>query len=152
MDIISAKYENSGFLINGIHYVPNDYGNADFNALQEWLAAGGTIDPEFTQAELVAQQVEALRLARDSALAALIYDLGDGRVMQTRPQDEMNLRTAIDTMTRKAEASRSWFAANNTKITVTLAEVQAAWEYGQDQADAIWSQFITDVDTLLGGA
>jgi len=82
---------------------------------------------------------------RDELLRLLVHDFGDGRVIQCRPTpffgDESNMRNAIEIMNRKAQSSRSWFDVNNTKVTVTIADLQAVIISGQDQADTIWTNY-----------
>lgn len=84
---------------------------------------------------------------RDEALAAMVHDFGDGRVIQCRPQDERNLRNAIERLQRLGEPSQLWRMADNSHHPVTVAELQAALAAGQDQGAAIWGRYFSD----LGG-
>jgi len=88
------------------------------------------------------------RQVRDAALAALVHDLGDGRVIQCRPHpfsDESNMRNAIEQMTRLGQETRLWFAADNIGVMVTSAELQATIESGQDQSAEIWNKFFSTI-------
>lgn len=88
------------------------------------------------------------RQVRDAALAALVHDFGDGRVIQCRPHpysDESNMRNAIEQMGRLGQSERLWFAADNTGATVTPADLQTAIESGQDQSAIVWATFFADI-------
>jgi len=108
------------------------------------------VDPDslLTPAELALKAYSGLQKTRDDSLAALVYDFGDGRVMQVRPKDESNIRNAIERMTRLSISSREWHMADNTRHQVTAAELQTALESGQDQAATIWDDFFTALDGL----
>jgi hypothetical protein len=70
-----AKYKVKG---DGVYdtarerQIPNMPGNKDWRAYKEWLAAGNTPDPEFTQAELDQQ-------AKDTKMAQINKDFIDGQ-------------------------------------------------------------------------
>lgn len=67
MEISSVKTQDEGFLVNGNMSVPNDPLNRHFQAVQEWINAGNTPDPEFTAAELAtAAAIETTRLAKQT--------------------------------------------------------------------------------------
>ena len=78
---------------------------------------------------------------RDDALAALVHDFGDGRIIQTRPQDEQNVKTAIELMTSLSLPSIDWVMADNVKHPVTVDELQAALLAGQLTAMQIWADY-----------
>lgn len=81
---------------------------------------------------------------RDESLAAMLYDFGDGRVMQVRPQDEQNIRNSIDIMRANNLASIDWVMADNVKHAVTVTDLQAALASGQLQGLAIWDAYVPD--------
>ena len=97
-------------------------------------------EPYVPSPELVATQT------RQQALEELAYDCGDGRLIQCRPQDEQNVRNAIERMQRLGLTEQVWRLADNTHQPVTLAELQAALAYGQDQAAVIWGVFFAALD------
>ena len=78
---------------------------------------------------------------RDSALLSLTHDFGDGRIIQTRPQDEQNVKTAIELMTSLSMASIDWVMADNVKHHVTVEELQAALLAGQLAAMQVWADY-----------
>ena len=52
--INTVKILGSGYLVNGVRSVPNDPDNREYHAVQDWIAAGNTPDPEFSPAEELA--------------------------------------------------------------------------------------------------
>lgn len=94
-----------------------------------------------TAEEIAAEELLNKKFIRDEALANLIHDFGDGRVMQVRNKDESNIRNAIDIMTKLNMPSIDWFMLDDKKYPVTIAELEAALFSGQTQALAIWSNF-----------
>ena len=57
--INTVKIQGTGYLLNGNMSVPNDNGNIEYQAIQQWLAEGNTPEPEFTEEELAQQELEA---------------------------------------------------------------------------------------------
>lgn len=76
---MANKYKLSGDGVKRIDgaCIPNDTGNKDWMAYQEWLDEGNTPDPEFTQAELDAKAIL-------DEIAALKQDLKNALVWQFR--------------------------------------------------------------------
>ena len=106
--------------------------------IQEWINSGNTPDafeaPALSNVEI-----------RNNALQAMVYDFGDGRVMQVRPQDEQNIKNAIEYMTVNTIAHMNWVMEDNTIAAVTPAELQTAFDDGQAQAVAIWATYTTSI-------
>lgn len=84
---------------------------------------------------------------RDDALRNLTHDFGDGRVIQVRPadfaNDELNIRNAIERMTRLGLTQQPWLMADNTAHMVTIPELEEATASGQDQGAAIWQTYFS---------
>jgi len=55
------------------------------------------------------------------------------------------MRNAIEQMGRLNQTERLWFGADNTAVTVTAADLQAAIESGQDQSAVVWTDFFTAI-------
>ena len=94
---------------------------------------------EFVEGDIVMHKSN--KQTRDDALLALSYDFGDGRVIQTRPQDELNVRTAIEVMTDNGIASRDWVMIDNVKHPVTIAELEEAMAASKLKAVQIWDDY-----------
>jgi len=86
------------------------------------------------------------KITRDKALNTLTHDFGDGRIIDTRPKDELNMRNAIEVMSRLGLETIDWVMVDDTKHPITIAELQTAYISGQDQALAIWSNYIPEGD------
>ncbi len=80
---------------------------------------------------------QAPQTIRDSRLQAMEYDLGDGRVIQVRPQDEQNVQGAI----ALGVSPVGWRMKDNSVQSVTAAELQSALSSGRQQAMAIWHDY-----------
>ena len=78
---------------------------------------------------------------RNSALQSMTHDFGDGRIMQTRPQDEANIIAAIDLLESEDISSVSWVMADNTKHDVTIDDLRTALRSGRLQGLAIWNEY-----------
>lgn len=79
---------------------------------------------------------------RDEALMSLVHDFGDGRVIQVRPIDEQNINTRIDLMNRHGLAVADFKMLDNQKHQITIDELVTAKESGQDQAAAVWQEYM----------
>ena len=94
-----------------------------------------------TAEELEAIRIQALKKTRDDALNALVHDFGDGRIMQTRPKDESNIRNAIEIMEANNIPSIGWSMVDDVKQAVTAVELREALAAGQLAAMAIWDAY-----------
>lgn len=83
MNIETVKIHDDGWLVNGTHFVPNDPKNRHCKAVQSWIEAGNTPDPEFTAAELLKQRQDSAR----AECSRRIFDVVDANA-------QMNLASA----------------------------------------------------------
>lgn len=60
MEITKVKDLGNSYLLNDSISVPKAAGNYHYQAIQEWIANGGTMEPEFTLAELKAKKLAEL--------------------------------------------------------------------------------------------
>ena len=58
-EIKSVKIQCEGYLLNGNMSVPKANGNREYELIKEWLAQGNVPEPEFTEAELAQQEINA---------------------------------------------------------------------------------------------
>jgi len=65
MNIEKIKQIQSGYLVNDTTFVPNDPSNTDYQAVQEWIAGGGVVEPEFSLDELKIKKIAEVKLARE---------------------------------------------------------------------------------------
>ena len=59
MNIETVKIQGQGYLLNGTMLVPKADGNREYELIKEWLAQGNVPEPEFTEAEIAQQELEA---------------------------------------------------------------------------------------------
>ena len=57
-EIKSVKIQGEGYLLNGAMSVPKADGNIEYELIKEWLK-DNTPEPEFTEAEIAQQELEA---------------------------------------------------------------------------------------------
>lgn len=103
----------------------------------EWLAYLEILEHNKLMTELSANHY--------MALDSLTYDFGDGRVIQTRPRDEQNMKISIE-----KGVSRDWVMVDNVPHTVTVAELQTAYDHGKVEAIALWDSFTSELKIILG--
>ena len=87
------------------------------------------------------QIITAAKIVRDNALNALAHDFGDGRIIQTRPKDESNIRNAIEIMEANNIPSIGWSMIDDVKQAVTAVELREALAAGQLAAMTIWDAY-----------
>ena len=65
MNIEKIKQIQNGYLVNELIFVPNDPYNTDYQAVQEWIAEGGVVEPEFSLDELKIKKIAEVKSARE---------------------------------------------------------------------------------------
>jgi hypothetical protein len=115
--------------------IPKDKNNKDYQKVLRLITLG-----EVTLIPYVAPP-ENPKIERDHMLNEMCYDFNDGRVMQTRPQDEQNIRNAIDIMENNNYSICHWVMLDNVKYEVTLEELKTSLKEGQKQAMRIWNNY-----------
>ena len=70
MNIETVKMESDCFRVNGTMIVPPSTDNADYFFVQEWLAAGNTPTPQYTDAQIAATAQAELNVTSRSYLAS----------------------------------------------------------------------------------
>jgi hypothetical protein len=119
------------------------------STLKNWpseitLPTKAAIEAEMIKLEAenaILENIQAAKKIRDDALNALVYDFGDGRIMQTRPKDESNIRNAIEIMTANSIPSIGWSMVDDVKQDVTVTDLQTALQAGQLAALVIWENY-----------
>ena len=60
-EIQTVKIQGQSYLLNGIMSVPKADGNREYELIKQWLSEGNTPEAEFTEAELEAQRIQAIK-------------------------------------------------------------------------------------------
>jgi len=94
-----------------------------------------------TPEEAATIAIQDAKNIRDEALSNLTHDFGDGRIMQTRPKDESNIRNAIEIMEANSIPSIGWSMIDDAKQNVTAVDLKEALAAGQLAALAIWDAY-----------
>jgi len=81
------------------------------------------------------------RSKRQERLNYFTHDFEDGRVIQIRPKDEINIRNAIEVMSRNGLISLDWVMQDNKKYPVTLPELQMALVTYQEFLLIVWDEY-----------
>ena len=73
-------------------------------------------------------------------LENMTYDLGDGRIIQTRPKDQQNMLAKIEVI--KAGGSDKFIMQDNTVHSVTIEELQAAISSGISKGSRLYDEYM----------
>ena len=98
---------------------------------------------EVLLAEQKEQDRSALKQVRDQALAALIYTLPNGDIVQVRPADLPNFNMAL-----AIGADRDWVMSDNSVRSLTVTEMQEAVADGIGQGEVIWQAYTDGLKSL----
>ena len=60
-EIQTVKIQGQGYLFNGTMSVPKADGNKEYELIKQWLLEGNTPEPEFTEKEIEAQRIQAIK-------------------------------------------------------------------------------------------
>jgi hypothetical protein len=123
IEITSVKIQKNGWLLNGNIFVPDTPGNIEREAILKWLAEGNTPEPEFTDAELLAQE-KALKLVEATAA----YNTSISALVGNTDQYEM-------TSWAKQEAEARAYMVDNTIATPLLSGMVVARGLDENVAD-----------------
>ena len=59
--IQTVKIQCQGYMLNGSMSVPKADGNKEYELIKQWLSEGNTPEPEFTEKEIEAQRIQAIK-------------------------------------------------------------------------------------------
>lgn len=80
-----------------------------------------------------------------SGLDSMDLDLGGGRIIQTRPQDQQNILAKIDVI--NGGGSDRFIMKDNTVHSVTIAELQQALQAGITEGSAHYETYMDIIQT-----
>lgn len=84
------------------------------------------------------------KIILEEALQGMQLDLGGGRIIQTRPQDQQNLQAKIAAI--GAGGSDKFIMKDNTVHSVSVAELEVAIAHGINEGSVIYDSYM---ETLL---
>ena len=119
MLIKTVKIQGDGYLVNGVLHVPAVEGNKEYEALRLWLKIN-TPEPEFTEAEIIEQQAQAINNAIQNHL--------DKKAQEFRYDNMVSARSYagyINPFQTEAQALATWCADCWEKAGQIEADVEA---------------------------
>lgn len=102
-----------------------------------------TPEPEPTPPPTKEDLRRELQEQRDQALQQMQHEVEGVGVVQTRPQDIINLQTAIS-----LGQTREWVLADNSVGTLTTEQMQECLQAGMTQGQLIWDDYIEELKLL----
>ena len=140
--------EIGGFFDPDIIGAPEDAKEIEESVYQSMVGMSVTSDEngfpsliDHTPEDLALTDYRSRRRALDDKLNSLTYDFGDGRVIQTRPEDEANFERAYKVIAITGAESIGWVMADNVKHEVTLQELETAHNHGLVAGAILWDEF-----------
>lgn len=123
--IESCKKQGTGWIVNGVTYIPNNPSLPEYHKLQDWIAAGNTPEPEYTSEELSAH-AEALRLSKTVSMRqARLALLASGILSQIEaaiaalPEPDKSAVTIEWEYAQEVKRSHAWVIALGTQLGLT---------------------------------
>lgn len=139
--INTVKIQGEGYLVNGSMSVPNAVGNRHYRMVQEWIAEGGTPEPEFTQEELDIKSVQEAKALKDKnrldSMNSLTVETIAGNVYDADETSQNRMSRAINALPDDVTTT-SWILADNSVKLVTKAELKEALKLAGEAQTAIW--------------
>lgn len=105
-EIKTVKVQGNGYLLNGNMSVPKADGNKEYELIKELLAQGNVPEPEFTEAELAQQVINAkVQEARVYLISTAWYieRLNDPSSGKAVPQEVLDKRAAARVIINELE-------------------------------------------------
>ena len=150
--ITTVQFSGDGYLLNGNILVPNAPGNRHHTAIQEWIAAGNTPDPDPAQELSALKEQHKIKINewREDALIQPVTYNSNSFDADERSQNNINsVLTSIQAGVAVADPI-DWRTADNITVQLThvqlaelagvmLAQVQNAYDHSWDlkaQVDA----------------
>ena len=98
MEIQTVKISGQGYLLNGIMSVPKADGNKEYELIKQWLADGNTPEPEFTEKEIEAQRIQAIKSKASELITSKYPDYKQLNIMRTGGAELEAMSSYIDSI------------------------------------------------------
>jgi len=97
--IDTVKQQENGWLVNGNVSVPDDKSNRHYQEVQEWIADGGVVEPQYTDEELAKIEQDKINTEARDYLASTDW-------LEIRKM-ELGIPVPPDVLTRRCGARDS---------------------------------------------
>ena len=135
--INTVKQQSNGWLVNGSMSVPNDKSNRHYKEVQEWIANGGVVEPEFTLDELKIAKVNELETEKDKA-----NELDIAYMKTTFQADKKSQDLITGILAGGAVPSGfTWRDKLNVDVAMTFAEFQGLSQALVTRGQVNWVKF-----------
>lgn len=100
LDLIqTVKIQGQGYLLNGTMHVPgNADGNREYELIKKWLSKGNIPEPEFTEKEIEAQRIQAIKLKASELITSKYPDYKQLNIMITGDAELETMSAYIDSI------------------------------------------------------
>ena len=103
MEIQTVKISGQDYLLNGTMSVPgNAPGNKEYELIKQWLSDGNTPEPEFTEKEIEAQRIQAIKSKASELITSKYPDYKQLNIMRTGGAELEAMSAYIDSIREKS--------------------------------------------------
>lgn len=126
MEILNVKYQTNGFVVNNQFFIPKNESDLDYQNIKLWIEAGGVVEPEFSEEELLYKAKYSKKLIiknlRTSSLEdKLLVKVEDGNSYYAESKPEINIFHSAQLMPDGSERVWGCFL-NGSKILLRLSK------------------------------
>ena len=101
-DIKSVKIKGEFYLVNGAIAVPKADGNREYELIKQWLADGNTPEPEFTEKEIEAQRIQAIKSKASELISSKYPDYKQLNIIRVGGAELEAMSAYIDSIREKS--------------------------------------------------
>lgn len=97
--IQTVKIQGQGYLLNGTMSVPgNAPGNSEYELIKQWLEEGNTPWPEFTEKEIEAQRIQAIKSKASELITSKYPDYKQLNIIRVQGVELETMSAYIDSI------------------------------------------------------
>lgn len=96
--IDTVKIQGQGYLLNGIMSVPKADGTREYELIKKWLSKGNIPEPEFTEKEIEAQRIQAIKSKASELITSKYPDYKQLNIMRTGDAELETMSAYIDSI------------------------------------------------------
>ena len=132
MEILNVKYQTNGFVVNNQFFIPKNESDLDYQNIKLWIEAGGVVEPEFSEEELLYKAKYSKKLIikslRTSSLGGdLLAKVENGNSYYVTTRSEINIfQSAVLSMINSRvpdNSTRRWGGyLNGVKVSIVLTK------------------------------